>query len=169
MKWLNIFFIAALCVLVSACIIMVFRKNKKQYDERQKISRGNAYKWGFVSMVIFNLWHLLISLIYQTPLMDTDIALFISMFVGIVVCVVYSIWTDAFFGLDSKSPFYFLILSLILAVSNVFGAVNNPITENGILSISAMNLVNVIVWSIILVNLIAKMLFVKFRKTDDSD
>ncbi|MCR5468480.1 MAG: hypothetical protein K6F37_05915 [Lachnospiraceae bacterium] len=145
------------------------RKNKQkcEYDERQQLIRGKAYKYAFFGTFIsaFCFMALIGSEIYPVSAVH---ALFLTMMVGLVIYVVYSVWHDAYFTVNSN-PSRYLILIAVIGIMNLFSGIVEvrangfDITENS--NGGSINLYLGVVFSILFVVLLLK----KFVKKEDAE
>lgn len=91
-------------LLVAAVILKVTKKNgriKSEYDERQELIRGKGIAWGFLTLVICNILYAgTAELKLELPVVPS-VAVVIMIFASAAVMVVYFIWHDVYFGLNS--------------------------------------------------------------------
>ncbi len=117
--------------LVVGLIICVFlfkymNKDKKiltKYDERQEMARGRAYKYGF--------WATMAA---AAVVMITDVAgislassftkYFFIVFVGILVQISYSIWNDAYLGVNTNKK-RLMIICILAGLFNLLGVIGS--------------------------------------------
>lgn len=124
----NIFKSAGVAVGILVGLIVAFvlirlansnRKVKAEYDERQLRVRGDAYRYAFYTVVIWEA--VLIVLAYgDFHLPVPDIALhFAGIIIGALVLSTICIWKDAYWGLNNNRKSY----GIILVVAGVFNAI----------------------------------------------
>ena len=124
----NIFKSAGVAVGILVGLIVAFvlirlannnRKVKAEYDERQLRVRGDAYRYAFYTVVIWEA--VLIVLGYgELRLPVPDFALhFAGIIAGILVLSTVCIWKDAYWGLNNNRKSY----GIILVVAGVFNAI----------------------------------------------
>lgn len=133
--------------LIISVIVFKFantnRKAKTDYDERQKVIRGNAYRVSFYSLIAYEVIMMLLSLaevkLPWAPYMTHAAAILLSC----TVLACYCILKDVYWGLNNNRRRYFTIFA-VLAVINVLpvimAAVNGELIENGKFSSVLMNL-----------------------------
>ncbi len=152
-------------IIIGAIIcVILFRfmnRDKKiltKYDERQKAVRGTGYMYGFWgSMGAAALVMCLdVGGISFANRFSTD---FFIIFVGILIQVSYCIWNDGYFGVDTdKKRLY--IISIVAALCNLLGVIGNikggTFIVDGVLSDSATNLMCVILFLVIGIELMIK-------------
>ena len=112
-------------IVLVVLLLKLVNKNgraKTEYDERQQIERGKAYKWGFFAALLT----CAVLLILET--FDTIIpvlgmtAWFLPIVAGVIAQVSYSIFHDAYEGLNTNMHRFVIVMALI-AVFNIGFAV----------------------------------------------
>ena len=93
-------------------------KMKTEYDERQKEARGRAYMFGFYGVVFANALFLVLSTSFDLKFLGLSLY-FIPILVGIIVQVTYSIFHDAYVGLNNNMTRFLVGMTLISAF-NIF-------------------------------------------------
>jgi hypothetical protein len=93
-------------------------KMKTKYDERQKEARGKAYMYGFYGVVLTNALFLVLSSSYDLGILGLSLY-FIPIFVGVIVQVTYSIFHDAYVGLNNNMTRFIVGMTFISAF-NIF-------------------------------------------------
>lgn len=149
-------------LIITAILITIFNKDgklKTEYDERQKIVRGRAYKYGFYGMVIANA---IMLLIFTS---DVDLSVlgmaqyFIPILVGVVVQVTYCIFNDGYVGLNTNMTRFILIMAGVAAFNLFVGLgaqADGEISENGVLQGPFCNLLCAALFLIMAIELIIK-------------
>ena len=130
-------------LLVAMIIIKFANKDKKikiQYDERQQNILNKGYKYGFYTMITCEA--ILICLgIGQVSLPFADYLLhFIAILAGCLVLCVYSIWNDAYWGMNK-----FAVLFVINLIPIVAGFLNGSIKAEGVGALPITNII-VVIW-----------------------
>ncbi|MEE1124923.1 MAG: hypothetical protein UHK60_01925 [Acutalibacteraceae bacterium] len=160
LPFFTIFFIIIIIALIIISILKI--KNKKSnFDERQELVRGKAYKYAFFSMAIYGAIYLLCSMFIEKEFLTASMALIIDMFIGLVVSGVYSIWNEAFFTLNIKqSPKAYIVLliwvTLLNSYTGISAIIDGNIIENGTLSTASISLIGSISLTIILITILIK-------------
>lgn len=127
------------------------------YDEMQLKIRGDAYKFGFYTVVLLLA---LTGLLYVTDdtntlkFITTDMQLFLILYVGVTVFVVYSISKNAFFRVLEKGTRYLLLCAFLIAsngISLMQCIQSGRFLKNGILELSngGVNVLNLICFMMI--------------------
>jgi hypothetical protein len=117
------------------------QKVKQKYDERQLLVRGDAYKYGFLATLITNGVLMTLSVDGQTEFLGVS-AFFLPIFVGIVAQITYSIFKDAYIGLNDNTKNYLIFMAFVgilnLAIA-IIATINGELIENGVLAYSFLN------------------------------
>ena len=112
-------------ILVSIVLIRMMRKDralKAEYDERQELIRGKAYKGAFFVSLIGNAIIICLADVFSKYISIT-LLLFSVMLLSVLVYAVYCIMKDAYFGLND-SPLRFIVICAVIGIFNfVIGAV----------------------------------------------
>ena len=111
--------IGAVVVVIILAICNKNRKLKTEYDERQKIIRGNGYRFGFYAMTGWAVVNMLLSFAGIELPMEGAVIAFSYIFIGALADVLYCIFHDAYWGLNNNKRRY-LISFLAIAVLNLF-------------------------------------------------
>jgi hypothetical protein len=103
--------------IILSIVIMKFtntdKKIKTQYDERQEIIRSRGYKYSFYAMLIIEVLFMCIKIAdIKLPVNDFLLHLLAMLFGCLVLCV-YSIWNDAYWGLNNDRKKYIIIYALV--------------------------------------------------------
>jgi hypothetical protein len=160
-----------LVVGIIICVI-VFRymnKDKKvitKYDERQEVTRGRAYKYAFwASMGAAAL--VMIMEVAGVSLASSFTKYFFIVFVGIIVHVAYSIWNDAYVGINTNKK-RFMIVCILAGLANLLGVIGNikggTFIVDGMVSDAGSNLLCVILMAFAGIEL-----FIKDRMDKDQE
>ncbi|MBQ1404532.1 MAG: hypothetical protein IIY85_04535 [Lachnospiraceae bacterium] len=96
------------------------RKLRTEYDEMQKLARGQAYKYAFYAVMIYEALVCWLSMGIELPA-EQSVIHFFGIFVGITVQACYCIWKDAYIGLNTNLKRY-IILVTVASVLNLLAA-----------------------------------------------
>lgn len=139
---LNHSFAALLSFVLVFCIIFLIGRKKAaalHYDEMQLQIRGDAYKLGFLAVVMLLA---VTGLLYGadglniSKHMTTDMLLFLILYAGVTVFAVYSILNNAFFRVLENGNRYLLLCAFIIvsnAVSLLQSIRSGRFLEHGVL------------------------------------
>ena len=116
-------------VVIGLVLVMILfkfaNKNKRvatTYDERQKIIRGNGYKFSFYTVItalavlgVFDLSGFVI------PVSNT-ILYYTVILLGVVVCITYDVFKDAYWGMNNDKVRYGIMM-FVIAICNFAGCI----------------------------------------------
>ena len=149
-------------IIFAIIIIKMFNKDGKavtKYDERQKVVRGEAYKYGFFSILIT--CGILMVLNTQEGILNVlgDTLFFIPIIIGVIVQVTYSIFKDGYVGLNTNMKRFIIFMTLIGLLNlglGILWIVKGEILVNGVLQSGALNLMCAFMFAVIAIELIIK-------------
>ena len=121
----------AIGILISIIVIVILFKfansnhrSKTEYDERQKVIRGQAYMYGFYAMLIYECLMILLRLGGITLPMEDYLLHVGAVFFGSIVLACYSIWNDVYWGLNNNRKRYGIVM-IVLAMINALPVVGS--------------------------------------------
>lgn len=132
-------------VIVSLFIIRFFNKNhsfRTEYDEMQKKVRGEAYMYGFYALIIYEALLAFAETVISIPA-DPLVLHFSGILLGVGVQAGYSIWNDAYVGLNTQTNRFLIIMIVIGGVNLLVSAIaviDGRMFVNGILQPPFCNL-----------------------------
>lgn len=141
----GILFVALFCAFFSAAVKRRGKSAKAQFDERQVVARGKAYRHAFFTLLFYLLAWGLFELATGMRLWDTYTGCFIGVFLSVTVFAVVAILNDAYFAVNERPATYLGIFALVtvlnlgIAIWNLIDG-EDPIVENGILTYHSVNL-----------------------------
>ena len=112
---------AALLTLALAAIVKKKGLMRQRYDERQELEQGRGFRYAFFAALVSGGTALVIDLMGLVP--DRKMSVFYagSLFIGIIVYVVYCIWHDCYIALNEKRGFVVALLGAIGIINLVIG------------------------------------------------
>lgn len=120
-------------LMIIAMVLLVSRKSTSakniDFDERQLMVRGKAYKYGFFTALLG-----LAALIFCNSVFQFDMMLLgagACLFTGLTVFAVYCIWNDAFLSFRQK-PSSYLFSGGIVIICNGAGIVKRLAEGTGL-------------------------------------
>ena len=129
----------------------------KEYDERQIIARGEAYRNGFFAIAGYNIAFALLELsgvVWCEPF----VGLFFGLLIGAGVFAVTAIRKDAYLALNNNMrswTSFGLIIIACNAIPGVISILDYRITVDGRLSTSSLSLAVAVLWLVVLLTQIA--------------
>ena len=112
----EIYFLLGL--MVAIFIVIVVRKikaNDCEFDERQVLIRGKAYKIGFMTMLLLAAAFVFACTVNEDLVAYGHLWNVVSMFLGLTAFAVYSILNDAFLTLKQSAGKYFALCIVVTA------------------------------------------------------
>ena len=98
--------------------------SKDNFDERQLLIRGNAYRYAYyTALMLLAVW-MIISEVFTSMPVTSGLAVFIIMMISIDVYAIYSILNDAYFGINFDRRRYFIFFLVVVAMNLIGGVVN---------------------------------------------
>lgn len=142
--------------LISVLLLMSINKNRSlrtEYDEMQKKARGEAYMYGFFTVLVLEVLLGLAETFGPLP-MEPLVSRFLVIMTGVGVQAVYSIWHDAYIGLNTQTNKFFVMMAVIAAVNllvAVLAWVNHSMVVNGILQAPFANFMCFVLFAVLAV------------------
>ncbi len=148
-------------VIVGLIIVMVFfklsnsnKKMKTEYDERQQLVHGKAYKAAFYSFIVYEFLMMLIGVSEIELPVESHILHFGSIILSCTVLACYNIWHGAYWGLNNNRKRY-AILFLVAAVINSIPVIA-ALKSGDILGTALINLAVLVMMLVLSVLLLIK-------------
>ncbi len=138
-------------------------KLSTKYDERQLKARGEAYKYGFIAVCISN--GIILCCNFSRLNLSGflgDNVFFIPILIGVVVQVTYSIFTDAYIGLNNNIGRFMLFMFIISAFNFFIGfaaLANGELVKDNVLQAPFTNLLCGLLFIILAIELGIKKLY----------
>ena len=129
--------------------------------------RGKGFQYGFFAIMISNAV-LLFMKAFEIPLFsDLQVAMVLSIVIGVSVFASYCIWNDGYFALNENRKsllvmFGFIgLLNLVIGIGNIFAGV---VIENGAFTFRSTNLFCSMMFIVVFIMLLLKQ--IKDRKEE---
>lgn len=142
-------------IVISIVIIRMINKDgkfKTKYDEMQKIARGKAYKYAFWTLVFFEALCIVMDALGIQLFLNGYTLQFIGVIIAVMVQVSYSIWNNAYIGLNTN-PLRFAIFSVVIGIFNLLIGIGSIIRGgfivNGTVRETFVNLIVAVCFMII--------------------
>lgn len=170
MDW-GLWILVAIVIVMIIGMIVISKRNggsapeSEVFDERQKMIRGDGYKWGFVSMISYFMIYAVIISASGHTIGAPELMIFIGLEIGLVVCAVYCILRDALIGVNRSFKFV-VFMDVFCIAGQLIGyfrerAVGALLIENGKLTSTALPLSIAVSFMIILVALLVRRYYQK--------
>lgn len=101
LSYVTIFVIIVLLVQVLKEIKMQ-NPSGKQYDERQILIQGKAYKYAFFTLLSYFIGIGIVSLYFENEFATTYVYTILGTCLGLIVFVTYSVFKDAYIGMKNN-------------------------------------------------------------------
>ncbi|MCR5107326.1 MAG: hypothetical protein K6B28_04110 [Lachnospiraceae bacterium] len=142
-------------IIIVIVLIKIWNKDgklKTQYDEMQEKARGKAYKYAFWTLVIIEaLIIVLKSFEIKLPVDDITL-LIIPVLISVLVQASYSIWNDAYVGLNTNTK-RFGIIAIVIAGLNfavaLIAILDGRMVKDGMFEFPLTNLICGLIFVII--------------------
>lgn len=161
--------------LVIAAVAMTFTKKNRgekfTYDERQKVSRGEGYKYAFYVLLVYNVAYACLDMAMDRSWAEPLAGLMVGIALSILVHVIYCIWHECYFSMNEEPKrvlIFFGIISVVNAAIAVMQGLDGELIENGMLTNNCANLVVAVMFGIILIALAVKTVINK-REVEEED
>lgn len=158
----------AMVAVVGIISKVVFKKSlfNCNFDERQELIRGRAFRYGFFVMVFYFFIFGMIADAMGQNIIPQEIVCVLGVSAGIVVFAVYAIWHDAYYALK-ENPTRFSLLFAALMVLNLIGGIRRFTDHKMDETAVSVNLIFAALFFIILAAQLVKM-FVN-KKDEEMD
>lgn len=137
--------IGALAGIGLVLLILLIQKltgqTKNKFDERQIAARGEAYKWGFFSLMIYEALYTML-LVLGIRFADEPTGPILGIFVGVAVFGAVAAAKDAYTALDEtpRSRFLWPILGVLWLVIGIMKVMGGEAVRDGVLTLDSMQL-----------------------------
>ncbi|MBO5565253.1 MAG: hypothetical protein J5935_06535 [Lachnospiraceae bacterium] len=154
-----------LLVIFLVVIAVLIGKHKysveKKFDEREQVVRGQAYRYAFTAMIIFEAAHIILLLILGRPMMADGVSSLLAIFLSIGVFAAYCIFHDAFKQMQTKKGLksYVLLLLAVVLLNGFAGWTSyqdGSLVADGILQMPVSSIACAATFLIVLICLLVK-------------
>ena len=161
------FAVAVILGFVVVLILAIVKRKqgvKDEYDERQELVRGKAYKWALFTLMIYLCVDMMVGFIWRAwamPGVSSALGVFLAVGVFVAVCI----RNDALLALR-QNPKKVILLALAVIVCQLPSLLFNddPLVESGLLTHKAISM-----GCIALFAFEAVMLLLRMRREKDGD
>lgn len=148
-----------LAFLILLAITKGNRMQNPQYDERQELMRGRGFRYGFFSLLSFELILFCLDASGVFPGLDLSYIYCAGLFFGIMVHIVYCIWNEAYFALNQKTSTVMYMFGAIFLANLVISILNiwdGSMYKDGQFGPSLLNLMCTLLFLVLFVTVILK-------------
>lgn len=166
------FIIGFMSVVIVAAVVFIILKRKRgasEFDERQRLIQGEAYKAAFWVLVAYLTFNGVFQATTGIEWADIMTSSFVGLFISITVFAVICIMKDAYFPINKSPKFYFflfgtlIILNLATGLFNVFDDKTMFITD-GRLNFHILSFIVVLAFAAVFTAMAVKRLMLKKRE-----
>lgn len=153
-------------ILVGFLFVAFFMKLTKKdgsmkckFDERQEVVRGQGYKYGFFSLVIYNVAYGILADFGIADKIDVFAVMFIGIGVGILVYASYCIWNEGYISLNENPKRVmagFVLIALFNLLIGLRNAFSGEFAETGEMGLATANIWAGVVFVILVLEILAK-------------
>ena len=161
---LDLFFLIIALACLVAIIILASKMTKIKncnFDERQEIFQGRAYKYAFFAYLIYGAGYGAVSSLLEKDFMTTPTALLVGMYISLMIFAVYNIWNDSFLSFNQKPVNHISLFSAVTiccGVSGISAIIDGSIIENGVLTLDCIGVISSIAFATILITMLIKII-----------
>lgn len=155
--------IAGLVAVAAAFTIMGAKKGRSapyRYDERQTLARLKAYRAAFFTLIAYLLINELVKSLLDMRWGEALVEPFIGICAALTLFVILCVFSDAYFALNEKRPFYMKLFAAAIVVNAVPIVMNiadgEGFTTNGLVNFHVMNIVILVMFALIIASLAVK-------------
>ena len=116
---------------------------KCKYDERQQIVRGIGFKYGFFTVMLYDVAAAFLISVEKRQYIDHAVLMFTGIFLGTFVYAAYCIWHEGYFSLN-ENPKRVVIVFILVALLNFGvgyrGFRHGMLLEDGMLTVNCLNI-----------------------------
>ncbi len=130
-------------VIVLLIVTKTDGKMEAKYDERQMKERGNGFKVGFFTHMIYVAFLILLHIAEVKLPVGEEVLMFFGILLSVTVYAIYCIWKDAYISLNENATMLNLvfivagILNVALGVGNIF---TGEMVIDGVVTFRCINL-----------------------------
>lgn len=132
-------------IAIALAVIKGLNKDHKvrtKYDERQLRARGDAYRYGFFATIFACALFMVLEAAGSLEVLGYS-SYFIAILIGIITQFTYSIFHDAYIGLNTNMKKYLIFMSIVGAInlaSGILPMIHGEFMEDGKFGTGFMNL-----------------------------
>ena len=167
---LVVIFVSVLLVIALLWLSRTDHSLKGEYDERQMLMKGKAFRGAFFTALGYSLLIFLLDIVGVKIPMETGLLVLTGGMISLIVYVTIAIMNDAYIGLNEKlgsTLLVFLACGFINIVPIITNIREDKFVKNGVLTNSFANVIMVVMLFIISAVLIIKHLVI--NKGEESD
>ena len=116
---------------------------KSRYDERQQLVRGTGFKYGFFSLMFYNVAAAFLISVEKRQYIEHAALMLAGILFGVFIYGAYCIWNESYFSLN-ENPKRVVIVFVLIALLNFGvgyrGFCQGVLIEDGMLTVNCLNI-----------------------------
>lgn len=151
-----------ICVIICMFIFKWTHKDKAfkcKFDERQELAIGRGAKYALYTLMSYNVLYAVIDEGIEQKFISNSLALITGLIIAAAVYVGYCIWKEAYFALNENPKRVMIAFAMIAIVNFMSFAMNTThgnLVKDGVIQLTASNLLCGILFALIFIELILK-------------
>lgn len=146
-------------------VIVLLRLTKKdyslrcKYDERQQLVRGRGFKYGFFTLMIYDIFYGWGMDALDQQYIDDVTAMIFGVCLGVAVYASYCIWHEGYFSLNENPKRVLLVFGILAVLNFIIFAVqilHGTVMEDGVITYHCVNLLSGVLFIFIFIVIFAK-------------
>lgn len=158
--WYIIGFLCGLAVVAIIGTILIKRNGRPQYDERQELARGKAFKAAFFILLYYLTVTGILDLVWGIRFGDSFTSSFLGICLAAAVFACSCIRHDAYFSVNDKPRSMVTLFIILTVVNGAIGVINllrYGFMPGGVLTTDSMNLICGAMSLVILIAILLKL------------
>lgn len=135
--------VGLLLVMFAFEAVKIKKGSNFEYDERQQVARGNGFKYGYITGLVYNGMLCLINVSGIAVPVEQSVLIMGGMLLSVLVYAVFCIQHDAYVSLNENANRLMLVFTILGGVNSFIGimhCVHGTMIEDGILTFRSINL-----------------------------
>ncbi len=149
------------------------RCNADNYDERQQLARGVAYKRAFFVLMLYISVVSMLSEVADIIIFMSFGGMWLGVCIALIVFAVSCIFQDAYMSLYENAKGVSMMFSIVgvlnLVIASPYLTGEKPVLEDGVISASCVNLMVGVAFIVILFAFIGRVLYNNKRMEEDEE
>lgn len=125
--------IGILLVVIMLTVTKTDDSLKCKFDERQELVRGRGFKYGFFTVLICNGIFAVLNLLEISLFQAVEVAMLLSILMGVLVFASYCIWNDGYFSLNENRRSLLICFAAVGVINILIGVIN---THRGVVFVN---------------------------------
>jgi len=141
---------AFVAVIIGVLFIFAMKKYTKtdnslkcKYDERQQLVRGTGFKYGFFTLIFYNVAAAFLISVEKRQYVEHAALLLAGILLGVFIYGAYCIWNESYFSLNENPKRVIIVFALIALLNfgvGYRGFLHGVLIEDGMLTVNCLNI-----------------------------